>query len=173
MQPANLLIFDEPTNDLDVATLSSLEGLLVEADRTALVVSHDRYFLDRVANSILAFEGEGQVTRYVGDYDDYTRLRSARAVEERASARPPGVSKARPKTGLSTKEKRELETILEDIDAAERRAEALDVELADPALYELGGDRVAQCVAKREAAHAQLERLMTRWETLEAKKTIS
>ena len=177
LKPANLLIFDEPTNDLDVATLGALEEMLLETEATALVVSHDRYFLDRIATSILAFEGDGRVVRYVGGYEDYRSLSAAArtaSVETETQGAPAKAAKAKrapkSKKGLSYKEKRELDGMMKAIEAAEAEAERLDAQLADPAFYQDRADEVADTVAARDAAHAEVERLMARWEELEAKK---
>ena len=176
LKPANLLVFDEPTNDLDVATLGALEEMLLETEATALVVSHDRYFLDRVATSILAFEGDGQVVRYVGGYEDYRTLSEA-ARKMRAASEPPTTAPkpkmkaaSKPKAGLSYKEKRELEGMMDAIDAAETEAARLDELLADPAFYADRAEEVADTVTARDAAHGEVERLMMRWEELESKK---
>src|SRR5690606_2878706 len=96
--PANLLVLDEPTNDLDVATLGALEELVVEFGGTCLVVTHDRYFLDRIATAILAFEDDGRVTRYEGNYDAYLQRRPRPAGRRRSptpSARSSARSRAR------------------------------------------------------------------------------
>ncbi len=174
MKPANLLVFDEPTNDLDVATLGALEEMLLETDATALVVSHDRYFLDRIATSILAFEGEGHVVRYVGSYETYRALSdAAKARETEAKAEAPKKTKKRapkPKSGLTYKEKQELDGMMAAIEAAETEASELDALLADPSFYQDRADDVVETTAKAAAAHAEVERLMARWEELEAKR---
>ena len=176
LQPANVLLLDEPTNDLDVATLGALEEMILEANVTALIVSHDRYFLDRVATSILDFEGEGRVVRYVGNYDVFRRLkqqRRAAAASEAAEVAKAAAAKAAPakkKAGLSWKEKRELEGMVEAIEVAEAKLEELDAVLADPATYAERGDEVPALTAERDAAAAAVEQLMERWEALEAKR---
>ena len=178
LKPANLLVFDEPTNDLDVATLGALEEMLLETQATALVVSHDRYFLDRVATSILAFEGEGKVVRYVGGYETYRTLAEAARKERSRAATPetraPAKTKPPPKAsksgGLTYGERLELEGMMDAIAAAETEAARLDAILADPMFYQDHADEVADRVVERDASHAEVERLMTRWETLESKK---
>jgi len=180
LSPASLLVLDEPTNDLDVATLGSLEEMLVELDGTALVVTHDRWFLDRVATAILAFEGDGRVVRYAGNYSTYRKLKAEaeeRAKEERGegrarAARPAAAGpRARPKKpGLTYGERLELETIMEKIDAAESMVAQTEAALADPDLFSKRGHEVPQ--RTREAADAKqaLEVIMARWEELESKK---
>jgi ABC transport system ATP-binding/permease protein len=179
-QSANLVLFDEPTNDLDVATLGAVESMLVDFGVTALIVTHDRYFLDRVATSILAFEGDGQVIHYPGNYDAFRRLRAEAREARKAAAKTTPVAEAKPsaasqrpsskKKALSSAEERELAALPDKIDQAEQRAAALAAKLADPATYASGGDIPA---AKREAeaARAEAEKLTARWEELEAKKS--
>src|SRR5262249_16640685 len=124
---ANLLLLDEPSNDLDTDTLSALEDFLSSYEGSLLVVTHDRYLLDRVTTGILCFEGDGRVTRYAGAYQAYAASRD-RDVEERklaraAAAKPnapkASADKAKPK-GLSKNEQRELDTVMDKIDEAER-----------------------------------------------------
>ena len=175
--PANVLVLDEPTNDLDVATLSALEDMLVESKSTALIVSHDRYFLDRVATKILAFEGDGQVTVYAGNYSDYRQQRAARPTDSKQAA-PAESKKARRGAStkgakLSYKEKRELEGIEGEIERAESDAAEVDALLNDPALYAERAEEVPDIVARQDALRAEIERLMARWLELEAKKSAS
>ncbi|HEX3773004.1 MAG TPA: ABC-F family ATP-binding cassette domain-containing protein [Polyangiaceae bacterium] len=177
-QSANLVILDEPTNDLDVATLGALESMLVDFGVTALCVTHDRWFLDRVATSILALEDGARATRYPGNYDTFRRLR-AEAQSERAASEPPA-SAASPKTrptrveakkkALNNAEQRELGGLPDAIEAAENQVRALTETLADPATYAGGGKDVARITAELEAAKAEVERLSVRWEELELKQ---
>jgi ATP-binding cassette subfamily F protein uup len=182
-QSANLVLFDEPTNDLDVAMLGSLEQMLIEFGGTALVVTHDRWFLDRVATAILAFEGEGRVVRYAGNHDTYRRLR-AEAEEREAQARklqPSAAAEPRPAATkvvergrapkLSHAETQELASIVEAIDLADTRVSQLEGRLADPAVYSAGGDEVKNLTTDLTAARAEAARLMARWEELEARRT--
>jgi ATP-binding cassette subfamily F protein uup len=181
LAPANLLVLDEPTNDLDAPTLASLEEMLVEIDATALVVTHDRFFLERVATAILAFEGEGRVRRWPGNYSTWRALRAqddaARAEEARpalvaaAAATSAESARARPKKkGLSFAEKRELDEILPRIEATEAEIAALETELQDPAMYASRGAEVPGKLAALESAKAKLEEIMARWEALEARR---
>ncbi len=172
-QSANLVILDEPTNDLDVATLAALESMLVDYDITAIVVTHDRWFLDRVARSILAFEGDGRVTHYPGNYDTYRRLRAQATKDVVAppeAAPPPPPRPARRKKALGFAEARELEALPDAIAAAEARVTELTAVLGDPASYAGGGADIQQVTADLEAARGEVERLMARWEDLETKK---
>jgi ATP-binding cassette subfamily F protein uup len=178
---ANLLVFDEPTNDLDLPTLAALEGMLADFGSSVLVVTHDRAFLDRVATSVLAFApgpqpGATTVTRYAGGYSDYVAQRGSRKsmpapVPVKEVASPAASSKPKaPATGLTFAEKRELETILADVERAEQKASELQQRLADPSLYTARPHEVAPLTAQLEAARAQAARLVSRWEALETKR---
>jgi len=176
LEPANLFLFDEPTNDLDVQTLGAVEEMLVEQDAAALIVTHDRYFLDRVATSILAFEGDARVVRYVGGYSDYRRLRDQAVADEPSEAAtddPAIASDEAPrakKKGLTYGEEIELGEILSKIEAAEAEVSRLEAELADPDLYVARGAEVPALNAALDAARLEAEALITRWEALEEKK---
>ncbi len=168
---ANLLLLDEPTNDLDTDTLSALEDFLSSYEGSILVVTHDRYFLDRVTTGILAFEGDGRVTRYAGAYQAYA---AARAIEEAPKEAPPKPKVERPAKalGLSKNEQKELDGILDKIDAAERAASSIEAELGDPTLYTGGKEdgRAAEIQARLAEARAAVAKLTSRWEELEAKR---
>jgi ATP-binding cassette subfamily F protein uup len=177
----NLLLLDEPTNDLDVSTLGALEELLVSWPGCAIIVSHDRYFLDRVATSLLVFEGDGVVTRYPGGYESYRSLRAeaeaARAgdtakprAEERAAPRP-----TTPEPGpkpLSFSEKKELEGILDEITALEQSVQTLEAELGSPALYAADPAEARRVRAEHARAQEELLRRTARWEELEARRGV-
>ena len=174
LRSANLLVLDEPTNDLDAPTLAALEELLEEFEGSALVVTHDRWFLERVATAILAFEGEGRVTLYQGNYSTWRAL-SARAAAD-APPRPAAVPKSDlpkneppKKKGLTFAEKRELEGLMPRIEQIESELAALEAELADPTLYAARGGEVPQKLAAKERAQAQLAGALARWEELEAR----
>ncbi len=193
---ANLVILDEPTNDLDVATLGALEQMLLEFGGTALVVTHDRWFLDRIATSVLAFEDDGNVVLYPGNYSTYVTLRDERAValREAADAREAtaaatamarasvgstasdgaaaarGTSRnTRPK-GLTFAERKELESLPDVIEAADRGVAELEAKLQDPAFYAERGAEVKSTMEKLATAREKAASLMQRWEELEAKK---
>jgi ATP-binding cassette subfamily F protein uup len=179
-QGANLLLFDEPTNDLDLPTLGALEEMLQSFSGSVLVITHDRAFLDRVATAILAFEpgasgpGVARVTRYSGGYADYVLQRG----DARKPAEPetsPSVSasiasKARPKGGLTFAERLELDEIVDAIEVAERTVAEIEALLADPALYARRGHEVRPLQARHEAARTHAAELVARWEALESKK---
>lgn len=171
---SSLVLFDEPTNDLDLDTLSALEEMLVGFPGTAIIVTHDRYFLDRVATSILSFEGDGKVQRYAGAYQAFEaekKLKDEReaAAREQKREAPKGAREAR--RGLSKDEERELAGILDRIEAAEAEVSRIDGALAEPDLYVTRDDpRVPKLKAELAEARAEAERLTARWEALEAKK---
>jgi ATP-binding cassette subfamily F protein uup len=173
----NLLILDEPTNDLDLPTLRILEEALAAFDGCVIAVSHDRYFLNRVCNGILAFEGEGYVHFSEGDYDYYVEKRNARLAEaaeklEEAKAKDVGPKQktTRAAIKLKWKEARELEGIEENIQRAEEDVLRLEAMFSAPDFYEKYGDRTTQLVEEIEGAKATVERLYLRWHELEELK---
>ncbi len=170
-KPANVLVLDEPTNDLDVETLELLESLLVEFEGTVLLVSHDRAFLNNVVTSCLAFEGEGVVNEYVGGYDDWLRQRpsvSAASVVAKPKPKPEEKPKPAAKRKLSYKDQRELDELPRRIEVLEEEQAALHARLADPAFYQQAGEAVAEVNARLKALEAELEQAYERWEALEA-----
>ncbi len=176
-RPANVLVLDEPTNDLDIETLDLLEDLLQDYPGTVFLVSHDRAFLDAIVTQTIAAEGDGTWHEYAGGYSDWAAYQAGRkeaaaqksALTER-QAPPPQKSTPKPKTDkLSWKEQRELEALPDRIAALEAEQQALTARLEDPALYDKPQD--AQVVAARLAAiEDELLGLLERWETLEARQ---
>ncbi len=177
-RPANLLVMDEPTNDLDVETLELLEELLLEYPGTLLLVSHDRAFLDNVVTSSLVFEGDGVIGDYVGGYSDWLRQRQAGAEKPAVSPSPRGdashkASPAKPKPGgkarkLSYREQRELESLPQQIEALEKEQAELQQQTADPDFYQRPADEVAAGLARLETIAGELEDCYMRWEALES-----
>jgi ABC transport system ATP-binding/permease protein len=164
----NLLVLDEPTNDLDLPTLGALEDGLLHFAGCALIVSHDRWFLDRVATGILAFDGAGDVTLYEGSYTFYAERRPKKAAADgRADKRDTRVKAPAPRK-LTFKEARELDGIEDAIAAAEARVRELEATLSDPAVFKDRGAEVQQLVASLDAARAEVERLFARWQELDA-----
>jgi ATP-binding cassette subfamily F protein uup len=173
----NLLILDEPTNDLDLPTLRILEEALAAFDGCVIAVSHDRYFLNRVCNGILAFEGDGYVHFSEGDYDYYIEKRDARFAEtaskvETTKAKDIGARRKPATAGnkLKWKEARELEGIEENIQRAEEDVLRLEAMFSAPDFHEKFGDRTTQLVEELESAKATVEKLYLRWHTLEELK---
>lgn len=165
----NVLIFDEPTNDLDLPTLRVLEEALVNFKGCSLVVSHDRYFLNRVATAILAFEGDGTIRYSLGSYDRYLEQRAARVPEVPAEPKREAVRQEKTTVRkLSYKETKELEGMESEIERAEALLAALEADLQDPALYAERAEEVPTLVAKADEARRHVEGLYARWEELEA-----
>ncbi len=180
---ANLLLLDEPTNDLDVATLGALEELLETWPGAAIVVSHDRWFLDRVATSILAMEGDGRATLYPGNYSMYRDLRAEslrrtksapapRAAPAPALAVRQGGEPPREVRPLSYTERKELDGILETIAHAEGVVSALEQRLADPTFYSSRAAEAGAVRAELERAQGDVAKLMARWEDLESRRDV-
>ncbi|MFZ9111050.1 MAG: ATP-binding cassette domain-containing protein [Burkholderiaceae bacterium] len=186
-QPANVLVLDEPTNDLDIETLELLEQLLVEYSGTVFLVSHDRAFLDHVVTSTIAFEGDGNWVEYEGGYDDYLVQKSRRlkalsghalnpSSSPRTGSEPPQegtnekkLEKAKPSkplARLSNKEREALSKLPAEIEALEQNIDTLQQKLADPNFYKQDPLVMAQCKAELAASEESLERAMSQWEVL-------
>ena len=171
-RPANILVLDEPTNDLDLETLELLEELLMEFDGTLLLVSHDRAFLDNVVTSTLVFEGDGEINEYVGGYADWVRQRPQSAVQAKAAAgqkQKAGPSGPEAKSRKrSYKEQRELEMLPARIEELENELEQLQAQLSDPQVFaEQGAEGLSRLGDRLQAAEAELEQCYERWEALE------
>ena len=169
----NVLVLDEPTNDLDIETLDLLEELLLDFSGTLLVVSHDRAFLDAVVTSTLVFEGGGTVGEYAGGYSDWIRQRRPPATVATAANLPkrpapvaaPATTKSKPRR-LTFKEATELATLPDRIDALERERAALYVSLSDPAVLR-DGSAVVTARSRLVTVEAEITELTERWESLE------
>jgi ABC transport system ATP-binding/permease protein len=172
-KPSNVLVMDEPTNDLDAETLDLLEELLADYQGTLLLVSHDREFLNNVVTSTIVLGNDGAVREYVGGYDDWLRQAQAEApVSNRPQSAP--VEKARRQVErsrkLSFKEERELEGLPERIHALEMEQTTLHATLADPNYYRVAGAEAAKQAARLQQIEAELEEAFRRWEELESVK---
>jgi ATP-binding cassette subfamily F protein uup len=176
-QPANVLVLDEPTNDLDIETLELLEELLQNYDGTLFLVSHDRTFLDNVVTQTIAAEGDGAWKEYAGGYSDWANyqasLRQAANDKAKSEARPaakPAEVAAKPKADkLSWKEQRELEALPERIAALEAEQGQLTARLEDPAIYQRDAKAAQQAAERLAAIDDELMALLERWEGLEAR----
>ena len=175
-RPANLLVLDEPTNDLDIDTLELLEQLLQEYSGTVLIVSHDRTFLDNVVTQSIVFEGDGKLTEIAGGYADWRawKQRQQRAATESAQSSTPksaASAQAKPaaKNKLSYKEARELESLPAQIQTLEAEQASIATQLADPALYQSASHDAAALSARGEAIETEMLEALARWEALEAK----
>ncbi|MBF0168875.1 MAG: ATP-binding cassette domain-containing protein [Alphaproteobacteria bacterium] len=168
-KPSNLLILDEPTNDLDMDTLDLLEDVLADYEGTLLVVSHDRDFLDRLVTSVIAVEGGGEVCEYAGGYSDYLRQRpeSASAPVRRETSRPVLAARTKTLTRLSYKDARELDELPARLDALAGEIAHLEKRLADPGLFARDRAGFETAAARLDAARTELSAAEERWLELE------
>jgi ATP-binding cassette subfamily F protein uup len=177
-KPANVIVLDEPTNDLDMETLEMLEDRLVQFDGTVLVVSHDREFLNNVVTSSIVFE-DGGAREYVGGYDDWLRQRAERPSpsdnrECGASGKPLTSAQGHPPTAkkdqrrrLSYKEQQELASLPETIEQLEKDISAIHAAMADPAFYRQPGEQIARERSRLEEMETRLAAAYSRWAQLE------
>jgi len=171
-RPANVLVLDEPTNDLDVETLELLEKLLLEYQGTLLLVSHDRAFLNNVVTSTLVFEGQGQVNEYAGGYDDWL-IQRPQPKQERLPAKK-SCNKHGPETSrskerkLGFKEKRELKELPLKIDTFEAEQKELYAIMSDPMFYKKGKEEIASAQAHLTELEDEIKAAYLRWEALES-----
>ena len=170
-KPANVLVMDEPTNDLDAETLDLLEERILEYSGTLLLVSHDREFLNNVVTGTLVFEGDAQVKQYAGGYDDWLVQRTPpappKAEKPAAKSKPPRTKPEGPRR-LTYKEKLELEALPQRIESLEARQDQMHRTMADPAFYQQDGQTIADAKAELEALQRELAEVYQRWETLES-----
>lgn len=174
--PANLLVLDEPTNDLDIDSLELLEQVLEDYSGTLILVSHDRRFLDNTVTQVLAAEGNGEWHEYVGGYSDWVKYRRPQAAP---AAAPKAEKPAQPKPAraksvkLSYKEERELESLPKEIDALETEQQELLEKMAGPSYHELPGAEIKADRDRLEAIPQILEERYERWQELESKRGIA
>jgi len=178
LEPANLLVLDEPTNDLDIGTLAVLEQALAKYDGTVIVVSHDRAFMDRVASRVLAFEGNGEIIPIEGGYSDYLAWKTRRAEKtaseqqlektQRIVATPPKAEKK--PTKLSYKEQSELEKLPIEIEAMEDEKAAIEARFCDVDYFTTNAEAFQQDQQRLHELETSLEVSYNRWETIEAKQ---
>ena len=188
LKPNNLLILDEPTNDLDVETLELLEEILTDYQGTLLIVSHDRQFIDNTATECYLFEGEGRLNKYVGGFFDAKQQQAnfwtSKAVEEQAKAKKTEALKeestvkndrtSKPKSvKLSYKEQRELEQLPQLLEELETKITALQAEIADPAFFQQAHDITDAKLKALADTESELETAFLRWEELEEKKNLA
>lgn len=179
-RPANVLVMDEPTNDLDIETLELLEELIQDFSGTVLLVSHDRTFLDNVVTQTIAYEGDATWRDYVGGYEDWLEQSGGYQSKTEAAPTPTNAAEEAPKTEepkrrtnrsnrISPWEQKELDELPEKIAALEEQQEALSAELSNPDTYADGSDKAQAIQAELEELNAELEQLYARWEVLEEK----
>jgi ATP-binding cassette subfamily F protein uup len=167
-RPMNVLVLDEPTNDLDIETLELLESYLVDWPGTLLLVSHDRAFIDHVVTSTLVFEGDGRVQEYVGGYEDWLRQRSTQP----PVVKGPPVAKAARRTDkkkLSFKERREMEDLPRRIERMEAELEGLHTRIASPEFYKESADAIARALARVDELKDSLHDAYDRWNDLDSR----
>jgi ABC transport system ATP-binding/permease protein len=176
-QSANMMVLDEPTNDLDVDTLELLEELLAEYEGTLLLVSHDRTFLDNVVTSTLVFEGDGRFREYAGGYEDWERYQrsipevpipGAKGSSATAISGQPQIKPSNKPRKLSYKERRELEALPAKIEALETEQAELHERMGHSAFYRQPGDQITSTIDRLEAVKRELEESYERWQTLES-----
>ncbi|HAU2288246.1 TPA: ATP-binding cassette domain-containing protein [Legionella pneumophila] len=168
-KPVNLLVMDEPTNDLDIETLELLEAVLADYPGTLILISHDRAFINQVVTSVLVYEGNGKFNEFVGGYDDYKKHQLTRNEQQTKSPVSKRSSPEKAKN-LSFNEQRELSKLPQQIEAVEKKIEALHSQMASPEFYQQDAkiiSEVTQLLAKEEAL---LNQYFARWEELEEKK---
>jgi ATP-binding cassette subfamily F protein uup len=177
-RPSNVLVLDEPTNDLDIETLELLEAMLIDWPGTLLLVSHDRAFIDNVVTSTLAFEGAGRVCEYVGGYEDWLRQRPAPAAPAPRTiepANPRTSAPANPRTDeptakkLTYREREELHALPARIEALETEQRDLEAAIAGPHFYKESAAAIEAALARREAVHEELLHALARWDELESR----
>ncbi len=175
-RPSNVLVLDEPTNDLDIETLELLEELLAQYDGTLFLVSHDRAFLDNVVTQVIAFEGDGKLMEYVGGYEDWVRVKKFEAAKKSPATVPPSKSAAkvaaekhRATTKLGSREQRELDEIPQRIEALEREQEKITAAQRGGALFRDNPAHAKQLQQRATEIENELLQLMARWEELESR----
>jgi len=177
-KPANVIVMDEPTNDLDAETLELLEERLVEYQGTVLVVSHDRSFLNNVVTSTIVFEDgkRGLVKEYVGGYDDWVRQRgtdntlsgdAGMSISNKAQDAPPTSATMPEKRKLTYKEQQELESLPKLIDELETEVQSLHEEMADPEFYKRPTDELKSRGDRLKECEEQMATALERWEALD------
>jgi ABC transport system ATP-binding/permease protein len=169
-RPSNLLVMDEPTNDLDIETIEVLEDYLVKYPGTVLLVSHDRAFLNNVVTSTLVFEGAGKVNRYVGGYDDWLAQRAPEARPAKAPKPPPPPRVSNTKAKFGPKQQKELESLTLTIQSLEAEQETLYMEMGEPDLYKNDKAAILGKQEKLDEVIASLNEAYARWEALEQLK---
>ena len=173
-RPSNMMVLDEPTNDLDAETLELLEELVLNYTGTVLVVSHDREFLNNVVTSTLVLEGDGEVREYDGGYDDYVRQKqssketAAPAPSRREKSKPQKIEPDKP-ARLNYREQQELDALPDRIDALERQLSQLHTAMADPQFFKQDGAEIAQATSELKSLENESAVLHTRWEELESR----
>jgi ATP-binding cassette subfamily F protein uup len=174
-RPSNVLVLDEPTNDLDIETLELLEELLMQYDGTLFIVSHDRAFLDNVVTQVIAFEGDGKLMEYVGGYEDWVRVKKFEANQKKSEpsiAKPAAKApeeKPKSPSKRSFKEQKELDELPKRVEALEQEQEDITAALGSGTLFRDNPSHAKQLHERTAKIEDELQVLMARWEALEKK----
>jgi ATP-binding cassette subfamily F protein uup len=171
-KPANLLVLDEPTNDLDIETLELLEELLNDYNGTLLLVSHDRAFLDNVVTSVLVFSGNGKISEYVGGYSDWLQMAAQTKTQDKKVdiKKPKEIAEGKParqQKKLSYKEQRELAELPQRIEQFEQEQQTLSALIASPKFYQQDNVEITKIMSRLQELETLLQQLYSRWEALE------
>jgi ATP-binding cassette subfamily F protein uup len=177
-QPANLLVMDEPTNDLDAETLELLEELLMGYSGTLLLVSHDRSFLNNVITSCIVFDDDGQLREYVGGYDDWQRQRQQDLATKTANKKPEAKAVAakkpeKKKSALTYQESLDLKALPAEIEKMEEQQQQLNEQMSEADFYKGSQAEIDQVQQQSAALAEKLEQAYARWEALEEKQNQS
>jgi ATP-binding cassette subfamily F protein uup len=166
-KPVNLLVMDEPTNDLDIETLELLENMLMEYPGTLILISHDRTFINQVVTSVLVYEEEGQFNEFVGGYDEYKMHKKQ---QRETVAKASSTKRTNSANKLSFNEQRELSQLPQQIEQLEKKIEALQLQMADPQFYQQDAQSIAKIGQELAKEEALLAASFARWETLEKRQ---
>ncbi|RUR19278.1 ATP-binding cassette domain-containing protein [Legionella sp. km535] len=166
-KPVNLLVMDEPTNDLDIETLELLEQMLMEYPGTLILISHDRAFINQVVTSVLVYEEEGKFSEFVGGYDDYKTYKKQ---QRDVAVKTPTIKRTNVTNKLSFNEQRELSKLPQQIEVLEKKIEALHQQMATADFYQQDAQTIADVTKKLASEEELLSRYFARWEELEARQ---
>lgn len=172
-KPVNLLVMDEPTNDLDIETLELLESILVDYPGTLLLISHDREFINHIVNSVLVYEGDGHIAEFVGGYDDYRQHKMQKEREANKKKTAPIIvndSRTKSATRMTSNEQRELATLPKKIELLEQEIEQMQLVMSAPEFYQRDTQELTRFNQDLLAKERELSALYSRWEELETKK---
>lgn len=169
-QPANVLVLDEPTNDLDMETMDILENTLVDFPGTILLVSHDRTFLNNIVTGVFGFEGDGEIVELVGGYDEWDRYRNQKAAASPAAQAKPKISAPKKREKFTNKERWELEAIPEKMAALEKEQEEITAKMQDPDFIRANPGEIKALEERMHSIQKEEETIFERWEFLEQRK---
>ncbi len=169
--PANVLVMDEPTNDLDIETLELLEELLTQFTGTLLLVSHDRAFLDNIVTRTLAFEGNGKVSEYIGGYQDWLAQAPKIIAPKQKQGEPSKISSIK-KPALDVKEKKELAGLPNKVEKLEKQQQELFTQMTEPGFYDQAANKISEVTDKQNKIEQEIAQAYARWDALEDRNKI-